>query len=85
MIPMYEDLRKLFRQCLDQDYTQAQYVQQFTIRVPENLAKLERIEKIYRQDIDDTPRVVFDVLAAQRKRLETLRAAKGDYVSPMEL
>ena len=59
-----------------------QYVEQFTIRIPENLAKLDRIEKIYRQDVSDTPPVVLETLAAQRQRLEELRKAKGDYVSP---
>ncbi|MFA6133922.1 MAG: phosphoenolpyruvate carboxykinase (GTP) [Phycisphaerae bacterium] len=85
LIPKYEDLKKLFKQCLGQDYTQAQYVQQFTIRIPENLAKLDRIMRIYRQDIDDTPAVVLEVLEAQKKRLEAMRAQKGDYVSPLDL
>jgi phosphoenolpyruvate carboxykinase (GTP) len=85
LLPKYDDLKKLFKQCLNQEYTQAQYVQQFTIRIPENLAKFDRIERIYRQDISDTPQIVLDVLAVQRKRLEELRKAKGDYVSPTDL
>jgi phosphoenolpyruvate carboxykinase (GTP) len=84
-LPRYEDLAPIFKQLLGADYTREQYVEQFTIRIPENLAKLDRIEKIYRQDVTDTPQVVFDQLAAQRVRLEELRAAKGDYVSPEAL
>jgi len=84
-IPRYEDLRPLFKQVLGKEYSRAEYNRQFTIRVPENLAKLDRIEKIYRNDVTDTPQVVFNVLAAQRKRLEDLRAAKGDYVAPADL
>ena len=70
---------------LQKQYTQDQYLEQFTIRVPENLAKIDRIEKIYRSDVGDTPAIVLETLAAQRERLETLRKAKGDYVSPLEL
>jgi phosphoenolpyruvate carboxykinase (GTP) len=84
-IPKYGDLKRLFKQVLDKDYSREDYVRQFTIRIPENLAKLERVERIYRQDISDTPRIVLDVLGEQRKRLEALRGTKGDYVSPTEL
>ena len=84
-IPKYEDLKRLFQQVLGKEYTQEQYLEQFTIRVPENLAKIERIEKIYRSDINDSPAVVFEVLAAQRQRLLALQKAKGDYVKPQDL
>jgi phosphoenolpyruvate carboxykinase (GTP) len=84
LLPKHEDLAPLFRELLGKEYTEADYVKQFTIRVPENLAKLDRIEAIYR-NVDDTPQVVFDTLAAQRRRLQDLREAKGDYVSPLDL
>jgi len=84
-LPLYDDLKKLFKKVLAKPYTRHQYVEQFTIRIPENLAKLDRIEKIYRQDVTDTPPIVLDVLGAQRDRLQMLRATKGDYVSPEDL
>jgi len=83
-IPLYEDLKRLFAEHRDQEYTEAQYVRQFTIRIPENLAKIDRIEKIY-ADEEDTPQIVFDTLREQRRRLEELRRNKGEYVSPQEL
>ena len=83
-LPMYEDLKRLFAEYLKADYSQEDYVQQFTIRVPENLAKLDRIEKVY-GDLTDIPQIVFDTLATQRERLQALQAAKGDYVSPLDL
>jgi phosphoenolpyruvate carboxykinase (GTP) len=85
LLPKYDDLAALFKQVLGKDYTRAQYVEQFTLRLPENLAKLDRIGKIYRQDVSDTPPIVFEQLTAQRARLEELRKAKGDYVSPEDL
>lgn len=85
MIPLYEDLQRLFQQVLAKEYSRENYTRQFTIRIPENLAKLERIERIYRKDVLDAPAIVFETLDAQRKRLEALRQAKGDYVSPFDL
>lgn len=82
-IPRYEQLKRLFREVLDKDYSEQDYIQQFTIRIPENLAKIGRIEEIYKA-IEDAPAAVFEELAAQRKRLEELQAAKGDYVSPLD-
>ncbi|MCX5653417.1 MAG: phosphoenolpyruvate carboxykinase (GTP) [Planctomycetota bacterium] len=84
-LPLYADLKKLFKKVLAKAYTEKEYVGQFTIRIPENLAKLDRIEKIYRQDVSDTPPVVLEALAAQHDRLQLLGASKGDYVSPMDL
>ena len=84
-LPKYADLKALFKKVLKKAYARREYVEQFTIRVPENLAKLDRIETIYRRDVSDTPAIVLEVLAAQRKRLEALRKEKGDYVSPLRL
>ena len=80
----YEDLAALFREVLGQPYSREDYVRQFTIRVPENLAKLQRVERFHRTQVADAPPVLFEVLAEQRRRLEVC-AAKGDYVSPLDL
>lgn len=74
----------LFREVLGAAYSREDYVKQFTIRVPENLAKLQRVEKFHRTQVADAPPVLFEVLAEQRRRLEVC-AAKGDYVSPFDL
>ncbi len=84
LIPKYDDLQRLFQQVLSMDYTERNYVEQFTIRIPELLAKLDRMEKIY-ATVADTPKVMKDEMAAQRQRLEALRAAKGDHISPFNL
>jgi phosphoenolpyruvate carboxykinase (GTP) len=84
-LPVYEDLKRLFRKVLAKPYPRDAYVGQFTVRIPENLAKLDRIETIYRRDVADTPPIVLETLAAQRERLRMLRASKGDYVSPLDL
>ncbi|MBN1361896.1 MAG: phosphoenolpyruvate carboxykinase (GTP) [Sedimentisphaerales bacterium] len=84
LIPKYDDLRRLFKEIRNNDFTEQDYVEQFKIRIPELLAKLDRMEKIY-ATVQDTPQAMKDEMAAQRKRLQTLKAAKGDYVSPFDL
>ncbi|NLF31709.1 MAG: phosphoenolpyruvate carboxykinase (GTP) [Planctomycetes bacterium] len=85
LIPLYDDLKRLFAEVLRKDYSQEAYVKQFTIRIPENLSKLHRIENIYRHDVADTPAILFEVLSAQRERLEALMKTAGEYVSPFDL
>ena len=85
MIPRYEDLAMLFRKHLDQEYSRDDYEMQFTLNIPEHLAKIDRIIKVYRETAPDTPPILFDVLQAQKSRLEEARRQFGDYVRPSTL
>ncbi len=82
-LPKYEDLQRLFSQVLGEDYGKEDYTEQFTIRVPENLAKIERVVRFYQEKVADTPAELFCILDQQRKRLLGLRENFGDYVSPL--
>ena len=81
-LPKYEDLRKLFKQVLGKDYAKEDYIKQFTIRVPENLAKIERVQRFYQENVSDTPLELFGILFLQRERLFKAQASFGDYISP---
>ncbi len=81
-IPEYNDLKRLFSQVLGVDYCKDDYIKQFTIRVPENLAKIERVEKFYRESVADTPLKLFQILDQQRQRLLDAQKRFGDYISP---
>ncbi len=83
-IPYYPDLKRLFREILNKNYTQDMYRQQFTIRIPENLSKIERITKIY-QGLLNIPAEVSKELEAQRNRLLTTRKKYGEYILPEQL
>jgi phosphoenolpyruvate carboxykinase (GTP) len=83
-IPKFEDLKRLFKDVRGQDYTEQDYIDQFTVRIPELLAKHDRMQEIY-ATIDDTPQTWKDEMAAERARLEKLQAEKGDYISPLDL
>lgn len=81
-IPKYEDLKKLFKDVLNKDYSKGDYIKEFTIRVPENLAKIERIVKIYKTTVPDAPDILFKALAEQEKRLKEAETKYGDYIPP---
>jgi len=81
-IPKYEDLRKLFKQVLSKTYTKEDYIKQFTIRVPENLSKIERVQRFYQENVTDTPLELFGILYLQRQRLLEAKEKYGDYISP---
>jgi len=81
LIPEYEDLKKLFRSVLGKDYSEEDYRKQFTIRVKENLAKMERAIACYRKE-EAVGEEVFEILEAQRDRLLAAQKEFGDYITP---
>ncbi|MGD0450858.1 MAG: phosphoenolpyruvate carboxykinase (GTP) [Candidatus Bathyarchaeia archaeon] len=81
-IPKHEDLRRLFKQVLGKNYAKEDYIKQFTIRVPENLAKIERVQRFYQENVTDTPLELFGILYLQRQRLLEAKEKYGDYISP---
>lgn len=81
-LPKFEDLRKLFKRILNKEYAKEQYNKQFTIRVPENLAKIQRVQRFYQENVTDTPVELFEILDQQCKRLMKAKEKDGDYIFP---
>jgi phosphoenolpyruvate carboxykinase (GTP) len=84
-IPLYQDLVNIFKKVLSKHYSLDDYHTQFTIRIPENLAKIKRLLEIYSKRVSDTPPIVFDTFQTQKKRLEQAQKRYGDYISPEDL
>ncbi|UCG70935.1 MAG: phosphoenolpyruvate carboxykinase (GTP) [Thermoplasmata archaeon] len=84
-IPKYHDLARLFKEVYDKDYSEDDYVKQFTIRVTENLAKIARLMEIFTKRVLDTPQIVFEVLNEQKIRLKKGKDELGDYIPPDKL
>ena len=76
-IPEYEDLKALFREVFNREYSPGEYEEQFSIRIDKFLEKIDRMEKIYAEE--------QEVPAAFSGCLETLKArlveAKSEYGS----
>ena len=83
--PFSGTLKRLFKEVRGENYTEEQYRVQFTVNIPEVIAKLDRMAEIYSTKVEDTPETMKAEMKAERERLEALRAAKGDYVSPLDL
>ncbi|MDD4956909.1 MAG: phosphoenolpyruvate carboxykinase (GTP) [Candidatus Omnitrophica bacterium] len=81
-IPKYDDLKKLFKEVLGKEYTRQSYDEQFTLRIPENIAKIERIRNIYHTKVFDTPHMLMQALEDQEARLKECSEEHGDYVQP---
>jgi phosphoenolpyruvate carboxykinase (GTP) len=84
-IPKYNDLRKLFKKVMKKEFTTENYNSQFMIRVPQNIAKLDRIIEIYTNKIHGTPKALFEALNAEKERFLALKAKSGDFVTPDKL
>lgn len=83
LIPKYEDLKILFIRELDKDYTEADYFQQFSLRVVKYLEKMERMSKIF-ENIK-MPSDFTKELRSQTKRLRGIRTKFGeDIISPFK-
>ena len=81
-IPRYEDLHVLFREVLGKPYRPEEYREQFTIRIPQLLRKMERVEDFVRESMPDAPPQVSRILAENKKRLEDLQREHGEFVPP---
>ena len=84
-IPKYKDLKRLFKEVLKKDYRKEDYNKQFMVRIPENLTKIKRIENIYKNKVKGTPKTLFEILGAQRKRLLECLEKYGDHITPDKL
>ena len=81
-IPKYGILKELFKEVLNKEYTEENYIEQFTLRVNESIAKIDRIKNIYHTKVFDTPHVLMQALDDQKTRLIEAQKKYGDYISP---
>ena len=84
-IPCFDDLHRLFKEVLGKDYSRDDYIRQFTIRVEENLAKLDRVEKFFTENVANAPQAVYDTFSRTRTRLKQAADKFGTLISPFDL
>jgi len=84
LIPKFEDIKNLFKQVLDKEFTKEDYEKQFSIRIAKLLEKLDRMKEIYDQE-EDMPQVFLDHLNQDRTRLEEAKQKFGkDVITPFD-
>ncbi len=59
LIPLYEDLAPLFKELLNEDYDRGDYDYQFSFRCKPWLAKLERADAYFKNNVPDCPEFVY--------------------------
>jgi phosphoenolpyruvate carboxykinase (GTP) len=71
-IPHYNDLKALFKEVFKKDYIEQDYNQQFSIRVTKYLEKLDRMEKLYKNE-EEIPKSFWGVHDKIKNKLEKLK------------
>lgn len=79
-IPKYEDLKALFKEQLNQDYTKEAYDQQFSIRISKYLEKMDRMTQAFSHI--KLPAAFAAEMENQIKRLQEAKAKYGDVATP---
>lgn len=85
LVPRYEDLKPLFWDILHKEYSKEEYMKQFTVRIPEWLAKIDRTKAIFQAKVAETPAEVYQILDEQKKRLLAWRDQFGDNITANKL
>jgi phosphoenolpyruvate carboxykinase (GTP) len=81
-IPFYEDLKYLFKRELNKDYSQEEYVAQFSLRVDKYLAKMDRMKVVFAAT--NIPVLLVRELEQQIERLnKTKEKFKQSLLSPL--
>ncbi len=81
-IPLYEDLKVLFKKFLDIDYTREEYTYQFTFRCDKWIAKLERSKKYFKKMDEDCPQLIFDKWDEFIAKIADAKAKYGTEIKP---
>lgn len=82
-IPKYDDLKILFKELLDKDYSLSEYETQFSIRIDKYLEKMERMTQAFSHL--SMPAAFAAELENQIKRLREARKEYGPVVTPESL
>jgi phosphoenolpyruvate carboxykinase (GTP) len=81
-IPLYEDLKALFKEHLDEDFSKEKYDYLFTFRCTKWIEKLERTKAYYKKMDPNTPQEIFDYWDAAIAKISKAKEQYGDLILP---
>ncbi|MBE0601989.1 MAG: phosphoenolpyruvate carboxykinase (GTP), partial [Firmicutes bacterium] len=81
-IPMYADLKALFKKYLDEDFTEETYTYLFTFRCQKWVEKLERAKAFFKKMDAATPDEIFAYWDAAIDKINAAKAKYGDQIKP---
>jgi phosphoenolpyruvate carboxykinase (GTP) len=83
-LPIYDDLKTLFKEIINKEYPVQLYNKQFSLYVDNILARIELQWEAYGKEIN-LPAKLFEVLNEQREGLQALKEKIGPIVTPEQL
>ncbi|MGE4453293.1 MAG: phosphoenolpyruvate carboxykinase (GTP) [Sphaerochaeta sp.] len=81
-IPLYEDLKALFKEHLDEDFSKEKYDYLFTFRCTKWVEKLERTKAYYKKMDPNTPKEIFEYWDAAIAKINKAKETYGDLILP---
>jgi phosphoenolpyruvate carboxykinase (GTP) len=81
-IPRYEDLKPMFREYLDEDFSEELYLELFQFRIDPWVAKLTRAIYFYEKTAPDCPETFFKAWKAAIEKLQQAKAKYGPFIEP---
>jgi len=81
-IPKYQDLVALFKEYLDEDFSEADYTYLFTFHCTKWIEKLERTKAFYNKMDPNTPADLFAYWDAAIARIKAAKDKSGDQIKP---
>jgi phosphoenolpyruvate carboxykinase (GTP) len=83
-LPKYGDLKHLFKEHIDKEYTQDLYFKQFSLYIDNIVARIDLQVEAYGKE-QHIPALLFDILKKQRTDLMVLKEKYGPVVNPQQL
>ena len=84
LLPVFGDLKMLFRKIIEKEYMEDLYVKQFSLYVDHIIARIDLQLQSYRKE-SNIPETLFRILNEQREGLLSLKDAYGSIVTPHQL
>jgi len=81
-IPRYKDLQKLFRELLNEDFSENDYIYLFTFRCANWMEKLNRTASFFKKIDPGTPEDIFTYWEEAKKKIVDAQAKYGNEIKP---
>jgi phosphoenolpyruvate carboxykinase (GTP) len=83
-LPKYEDMKKLFKEIINKDYSKELYDMHFSLYLDKLIGRIDTQTVAFKKD-DRIPARIFEVYEEQKAALLALKAKYGAVVSPEQL
>jgi phosphoenolpyruvate carboxykinase (GTP) len=81
-IPLYQDLKVLFKKYLDEDFTEETYTYLFTFRCTKWIDKIERTKAFYAKMDANTPAEITEYWDAAIAKIQAAKEKYGNLIEP---